>query len=288
MALSPATASADSASISVRDAGNGEIEADISVTSTSCAGTPGYELFCDWYAYALERHSSLACSDDETFLRWFSPFSEDPGTVQRTFTFRPFFPRSTRLCVVMWQVGGGNRVVGDLLINLPDGYGVQRSSGYNCSDFGSRASAQYYFQLYPGDPSGLDGDNDGAACEANPCPCGAEAIPAEPLPKAEPLPTFPKQFSLGKVRKNKRKGTATMTVKVPGPGQLDLKKTRKVKGATAESEAGEKKKLAIKPRGSTRTKLRKTGKAKVNAQVTFTPDTGATKKKSKKVRLVWR
>jgi hypothetical protein len=36
-------------------------------------------------------------------------------------------------------------------------------------------------------------------------------------------------FSFGKVQKNKRKGTAKLTVTVPGTGELDLAKTKKVK-----------------------------------------------------------
>src|SRR4051794_10003434 len=39
----------------------------------------------------------------------------------------------------------------------------------DCADFSSQAEAQE--SLLPGDPYGLDGDNDGIACEDNPCPC---------------------------------------------------------------------------------------------------------------------
>lgn len=41
------------------------------------------------------------------------------------------------------------------------------STGYNCDDFplADGTSAQQYLGLYPGDPSGLDGDDDGQACE---------------------------------------------------------------------------------------------------------------------------
>lgn len=44
----------------------------------------------------------------------------------------------------------------------------------DCSDFGSQAEAQNYFDSHgPGDPAGLDGDGDGEACESNPCPCAS-------------------------------------------------------------------------------------------------------------------
>jgi hypothetical protein len=39
---------------------------------------------------------------------------------------------------------------------------------YDCADFPTQEAAQSYFNRYPGDPSGLDGDNDGLACEDNP------------------------------------------------------------------------------------------------------------------------
>jgi hypothetical protein len=37
----------------------------------------------------------------------------------------------------------------------------------NCSDFDSHSAAQrFYERNQPGDPHGLDGDNDGVACES--------------------------------------------------------------------------------------------------------------------------
>ena len=43
----------------------------------------------------------------------------------------------------------------------------------NCSDFGSQKAAQRWFHKHNPhrDPAGLDADNDGRACEDNPCPC---------------------------------------------------------------------------------------------------------------------
>src|SRR5215218_4108455 len=55
----------------------------------------------------------------------------------------------------------------------------------NCSDFSTQAAAQYYMNAHPGDPDGLDGnDNDGRACESNPCPCyyGPDTEPPPPPP----------------------------------------------------------------------------------------------------------
>lgn len=41
---------------------------------------------------------------------------------------------------------------------------------YNCDHFASQAAAQTYFRQDPSDPSRLDADNDGIACESNPAP----------------------------------------------------------------------------------------------------------------------
>lgn len=167
-------------SITTRDAGGGQIEATITST-VACPGT------CGWFAHAVERHSSLACSGDTTFIRWVGAYHEDTGgTAEESMTFKPFFPRATKLCVFL--NAGGSIISAEATIPLPDGYGMQRSSGYNCSNFARQASAQYYLYLYPDDPSNLDGDGDGVACEHLPCPCGAEQIPAEPVPAPAPLP----------------------------------------------------------------------------------------------------
>jgi hypothetical protein len=95
-------------------------------------------------------------------------------------------------------------------------------------------------------------------------------------------------FSFGKVNMNKRKGTARLTVKVPGPGELDLAKTKKVKADDESAEDAGKEKLSIKPRGKAKKKLNRTGKAKVTAEVTYTPDGGEANAQTKRVRLIKR
>ncbi|CAN5396843.1 hypothetical protein BH09ACT12_BH09ACT12_31050 [soil metagenome] len=47
----------------------------------------------------------------------------------------------------------------------------------NCSDFSTQAAAQRYYIAHGGpgsDPDGLDADDDGVACESNPCPCSTD------------------------------------------------------------------------------------------------------------------
>jgi tripartite motif-containing protein 71 len=79
----------------------------------------------------------------------------------------------------------------------------------------------------------------------------------EPGTRNPPCPS--NEFSFGKVKKNKRKGTASLTVVVPGPGQLALTgKGLKRSGAGAARErasAAGSVKLLIKAKGTKRRKL---------------------------------
>ncbi len=58
-----------------------------------------------------------------------------------------------------------------LLATLPS---PASASDKDCSDFATQRAAQIFFLKHGGprrDPHRLDGDNDGVACEDNPCPC---------------------------------------------------------------------------------------------------------------------
>lgn len=180
--LCPRLALADSAAISAVDAGNGQMRVSADVTSTSCTSY-GY---CGWFAFAVERHSSLSCREDDGFLMNVGHLTEAAGTAHEEWTYEPFFPRVDKICVLVSN-GAGVHPVGEALIPLPPGYGRQRTSSHNCSFFANQERAQYYLELYPDDPSGLDADHDGVACESNRCPCGAEPIPPEPTTSQAPV-----------------------------------------------------------------------------------------------------
>jgi len=200
--MSASAALADSASIVVTDGGSGAMSATVTVTSTSCTqgvdstvpGIPAVAANCSWMASVSERHSSLSCRQDDVFFLALAGYAQTAGSTMSTFTFYPFFPRATKLCVFLSNAAG-TRAIAEPVVSLPAGYGWQKSSRFNCSSFRSQAAAQYYLELYPTDPSRLDADHDQSACETNPCPCGAEGIPAEPEPVpavSEPTPTHPK------------------------------------------------------------------------------------------------
>jgi endonuclease YncB( thermonuclease family) len=87
-------------------------------------------------------------------------------------------------------------VVACALLAVPSS--VASAAGKNCSDFANQAAAQAWLTAYAGDPDGLDGDADGKACEALPCPCATAGSPATPPPSspppvapADPLPARP-------------------------------------------------------------------------------------------------
>lgn len=58
-----------------------------------------------------------------------------------------------------------------LIASLPAG---AAASDKDCSDFPTQRAAQIFFLKHGGpryDPDRLDADDDGIACEDNPCPC---------------------------------------------------------------------------------------------------------------------
>ncbi len=108
------------------------------------------------------------------------------------------------------------------------------------------------------------------------------SAPFEPASSSSPPSN---EFTIGKPKKNKKKGTAKLPVTVPGPGVLllagsDLKQVTLDVGGAGEV------KLRIKPKGKTKHKLEDKGKAKVDPAVTFTPTGGEPNTKDKKFKLI--
>lgn len=92
-------------------------------------------------------------------------------------------------------------------------------------------------------------------------------------------------FALGKkVTRNRKRGTATLTVNVGGPGQLALV-GKKVKPRSRAVAAVGKVKFLIKAKGKAAKALRKRGKAKVRFDVVYTPTGGQSASSGKVVTL---
>jgi hypothetical protein len=96
-------------------------------------------------------------------------------------------------------------------------------------------------------------------------------------------------FSILRTKRNKRTGTAVLTVRVPNAGELVLA-GKGVKRASAgarpsKTVAAGKIKLKVRPKGKVRRKLNASGKATTRAKLTFTPTGGDPRTKSAKVKL---
>jgi hypothetical protein len=142
----------------------------------------------------------------------------------------------------------------------------------------------------------------------NPCPDGAEhlsisqtdawsgadtccdlifAVFVDPLAGPAPLPS--NHFTLGKLKRNLTKGTATLTIDVPNPGELTGSgKGVKVANAAVISKtvsAPGAVKLTIRAKGKKKTTLNATGKVKVKPKITYTPTGGKPSTQSIKVKL---
>jgi hypothetical protein len=99
------------------------------------------------------------------------------------------------------------------------------------------------------------------------------------------------QITLGKLKRNKMKGTATLPVTVPGAGELTLS-GKKVKARKAAEPLATRAvarsgvvKLVVKAKGKAAKKLKRTGKTKVKVTITYTPTAGVSNSQQKKVKL---
>lgn len=93
------------------------------------------------------------------------------------------------------------------------------------------------------------------------------------------------EFSFGKVRRNKRKGIAKLHVIVPGRGALTLA-GKGLKTVTRDVPSQGDFRLKVKAKGKKAKKLRKRGKLKVRASVTYAPVGNDARTKSKRIKLV--
>lgn len=106
-------------------------------------------------------------------------------------------------------------------------------------------------------------------------------VPPPPPAPAPPQPATPSNaFTFGKLKLNKKKGTATLKVNLPGAGKLtavDAKKKgpKRVKKATATSAAMETVTLKLKPTGAGEKTLEGKGKLRFKLRLAFTPTGGS-------------
>jgi hypothetical protein len=97
-------------------------------------------------------------------------------------------------------------------------------------------------------------------------------------------------FTIATIARNKKKGTATITVNLPDPGELvgsgkGVKASSAGQAVTSKSAPAGPAKLVIKAKGKKKRKLATTGKVKLNVTISFTPTGGKAKTVSLKVKL---
>jgi hypothetical protein len=96
-------------------------------------------------------------------------------------------------------------------------------------------------------------------------------------------------FTLGAIRRNKNKGTATITANVPNPGELTGSGMGlKAAVISRKVRAPGRVRLLIKAKGMKERKLNSIGKVKVRPEITYTPTGGSANTRSVKVKLIER
>ena len=91
-------------------------------------------------------------------------------------------------------------------------------------------------------------------------------------------------FTFGTLTKDKRKGTATQAVAVPGAGEITLGGNG-VKRQTVTANAAGSVGVLVKATGNKRKKLNRKGKVKVTATFTYTPNGGTPATQTKRIKL---
>jgi hypothetical protein len=114
---------------------------------------------------------------------------------------------------------------------------------------------------------------------------GVDAVTIDSTrPGERPPPLGSSRFKLGKLKLNKKNGTATLSVEVPGPGDLTAK-GKGIKRATAKAAKKGTVKLRLKPTKPGRKALEDKHKLAVKVAVTFDPVGGPRHTETRKVVL---
>jgi hypothetical protein len=125
------------------------------------------------------------CAADGENLVFFEESVEGP--FNQTFYFpAPASAGPVQLCAVLerWPLSSGIELLASDSA-VASTQGETPGDIYNCDDFATQEEAQAYLQQWPSDPSNLDGDNDGIACEHLPSGGGGGEIPGGEIPGGE-------------------------------------------------------------------------------------------------------
>ena len=114
--------------------------------------------------------------------------------------------------------------------------------------------------------------------------CSGSSLASHPVTvAAKPIPS--NSFRFGKVKKNRKKGTAQLQITVPGPGALALS-GKKVRSAKVTAAKAGKVTLTIRAKTKANKVLKRRHRLKVRFRVKFTPTGGSPGSKSKALTLI--
>jgi hypothetical protein len=169
----------------------------------------------------------------------------------------------------------GNTFPANIAVKAGDVIGLHNvTSGSQCAVGG--VGSGFQFSTLPGDLA--DGSSDDFPGTASNFKVDVEANFV-----------YDNSFTVQGTQRNKKKGTETITLNLPNPGELSATGNgAKVSSATAQSSksvgAGAAT-LVVKAQGKKRRKLNQTGKVKLSLTIAYTPTGGTTGTQSLKVKL---
>jgi hypothetical protein len=167
---------------SFTEASGVSMSAEISYSWDACGGDCLGE-----FMHAYLTTPGAACVPGGEPMVGFEALAGAGGSASRALSFPARGAEGdVQLCaqVEEWTLAAGQG-------NLASAAAVTHSQGeipgdiYNCADFGYQEEAEEYLRRWPTDPSRLDGDDDGVACEDLP---RRPLAPAGPSPAPAPAP----------------------------------------------------------------------------------------------------
>jgi hypothetical protein len=102
------------------------------------------------------------------------------------------------------------------------------------------------------------------------------------------------RFTFGKARLNRKRGTARLAVRVPGPGVARLAGSKQVRPDRGRARRAGRVALRVRPRGAAKRRLAQAAKrggtasVRIRARVTYVPEGGSPNTQVRRVRLVRR
>jgi hypothetical protein len=123
-----------------------------------------------------------------------------------------------------------------------------------------------------------------APCESSPAPA-TDSQPPGPSSQPTATPAPSNLITFGKLKLNKRTGTATLTIKLPDAGTLTLA-GKGVKKVVRSSKGAATLRLPITPSGPAKKALAKNGKTKLKLNLKFAPTGGTAGQTNKAVKLL--